>query len=634
MRLVVALFNSFSQLRHPVPILQLVGPPGMGKTSLIKDFLSFTGSAWAYADCAVTTFGQSSIDNEVLYKILLNGLYAEIRREWEEDLEVAKDAPKWNLKSENLMSKNRKNKRQIKFKVFEKMGCIQIVEASCPSALNRAVVIVIDNARDLMENHMQLLCALLRHKEYFSNVDFDLSKPCKRGIPVEVFPGDLSAFCIEFDAYNQESCRKIFSGLFSELAMDGLNTVLPAGTALTLSDHGEYTLRIALQNAAVSPTSSTPSTIKEVLFTETELASYWNKYVNEFVNICYAESKGNFNEMLFLCRQMWTVFMQPFLQGEVSGNHSKHPLLRFYRLPLVGCISLVSYRKLNTSLETVLELRQVPCDSLGTMESNLKKLQYSIGRHFKIALSNYGSHFISDLRDTTFLKTMPLHSQRKSAGNTLILSYNTQRISGKYLENAPLTGLDRVELPFIGRILVVAAALASFNNPNSDSSIMEQSMVSIPAKRRRKIPNGHRKILTPKPFTFIRWLALSDCLAYLVTNYGLEINSLLYEQITSLVRLRLITPWNTAEKFMGTSRSLTMQPIAAKFSELQYMNEFGEPFNSSSAASNIQKRIASSDQLFHLIDPFIKLFCQLPLEMVREMAKNLRNVKLDELLQL
>ncbi|KAJ1608037.1 ORC5 like AAA+ ATPase [Cryptosporidium canis] len=520
---------------NPVPYLQVLGMPGTGKYSLVRDMLRLSGSVFGYINGSYTkwlcgprggSLHKISVDNlftrpveQIRRKLVKSGIFSAKRRSIIDFVEELRLIRREYL--EYLHKRSGDGDDQDAVVSSEDSTNEGGPEAETGSRTeSRYIFLVVKDVTAISKNRPDLLLTLMRLHEHLRDV---VVLPAKRerftanvgfcvifidnfGIPEDFFCSHTPFPVIWFSSYGDIQTFDILANL--RLNSD-IREVGPGGEALRQCDRSNArsilvnTLLRSYVKGSIDyvPKSETdPSGIrlnltggdadKHSFIPMETLQSIWTEFVAELTTLLHPYIKSDFREIIFKTSNLWPVFLLPLVSGQL-------------------------YLARNADFD----------EQVGSVTQTLLKL---FRRHYGSLTKNVYSHYLPQLLQ-----------------GDLISSCEN---SGKILNYGFMKSDSQVSMPYFAKLLLVSAYVAS-KVPKKDDKTLFNSLVAskVRSRRGRRRPRqgatGGEESKKREAFSLIRWLAVADCIALHITgDHGIELSVPIFEQISEIIRVGLVIP--------------------------------------------------------------------------------------------
>ncbi|KAJ1605121.1 ORC5 like AAA+ ATPase [Cryptosporidium canis] len=540
---------------NPVPYLQVLGMPGTGKYSLVRDMLRLSGSVFGYINGSYTKWlcGQRggslhkiSVDNlfmrpveQIRRKLVKSGIFSARRRksgggQLEGELEGFSAS---TCSIIDFVEELRLIRREYSEYLHKNSGDSDDQDSvvNSESSTNeggagadaetgsrtesRHIFLVVKDVTAISKNRPDFLLTLMRLHEHLRDVEV---LPAKRerftanvgfcvifidnfGIPEDFFCSHTPFPVIWFSSYGDIQTFDILANL--RLNSD-IREVGPGGEALRQCDRSNA--RSILVNTLLR--SYVKGSIDYVPKSGTDPSGIR-------LNLTGGDDKHSFIPMEAL-QYIWTEFvaelttlLHPYIKSDFREIIFKTSnLWPVFLLPLVsGQLYLTRSADFDYQVNSVTQ--------------NLLKL---FKRHYGSLTKNVYSHYLPQLLQ----------------GDLISSSEN----SGKILNYGFMKSDSQVSMPYFAKLLLVSAYVAS-KVPKKDDKTLFNSLVAskVRSRRGRRRPRqgatGGEESKKRESFSLIRWLAVADCIALHITgDHGIELSVPIFEQISEIVRVGLVIP--------------------------------------------------------------------------------------------
>ncbi|OII76288.1 hypothetical protein cand_010460 [Cryptosporidium andersoni] len=536
---ILKIANMIGYVENPVPYLQIIGMPGSGKFSIIRDFLLYSnfpfgiinGCYSKWLSNSKDTFNKISADNiflspiQQLRKMLEKNGMKSLKRRRQTKTEGLSDNEDIELGTTHKLIEFINQLRLLKREYTE------YIYNNEDSTTRKSIFLIVKDVSTIAKNRPDILVALLSLHEHLWDVLW-LSKLNSRirddvkvnvsvifidniGIPDDLLCNHPQPPIIWFQSYSDIQCYKILTNAFNNsyiledlfdcvyLESDRTQTKGVVYNIVTQSLKDSYssdTLEIIMDDSNESYRIYLPLIKKKSEFIvdyipKDILYVIWTEFVAEILTALYPYIRSNFKELLFIIQIMWPVALYPLCIGEVNIS------------------------------------RSVLDGDSTTLHDTIQALILRLRRHFSIMIRNIGTHYISDLFQSD-----------------LILLKNSRKI----LLYGSLIDSSHTDLPYFAKILLVAAYIASLV-PRSNDKKLFLSLITLKlnsSKKRKKSlylnKKDNNKLSNDGSFSLNRWLGIADCISLHISGKeGIEQSVSILEQVNNIVRLGLVLPLNS-----------------------------------------------------------------------------------------
>ncbi|SBS81336.1 origin recognition complex subunit 5, putative (ORC5) [Plasmodium ovale curtisi] len=591
------LVNLLGDLRDPISVIQILGLPGMGKTKVVKNFIKQMNVPYAYVNCLMAVYQSGRSAKNIIYHTILKDLSINLLKEFN-DYRNSNNIVNYTYDPTKLVP-NQVSNTDCFFSTLHKLLSFRpnVEEVKYNSKKKER-----NNSNNKnKEEKNSISCKKINTKRNnelrkCNNKNYEKDKLYDRSV---VFILDNIRYLVRTHPdlfYALTRIHEYIKGPYNDL------------TKVNKITRG---LCVILINRSPLP--------DEIFDGLPQPPTVWfDSYSSNMCkNILYRQYNSICFESLLTCNDK-------DLKIYSMKNNNKEFLLKRNNVILendviydlwcryIDYIVNVSYKDYKSDFHELLFI----CSHMwplfikpildGTLEpivENINALQRNIDTHIRIATYNHSSHFTSELIDSVFLNENNLK--------------------------------NKIDLSFYSKILLVGAYLASRNLPLTDKRFFNATVkggaFSLP--RKRKARNKNESILTligqaiPKNFTFIRWLCLTDCLLVCFFDEQLILNSLICQQINTLVQLGFIT--------FSSSTNLSCLVRNSLMNGVQWSGYCGSALlNSTTNFSSLNNNIfceTNHSMTFDALDPYTKLVIQVPEETIRNISREMK-IPLDELI--
>ncbi|SCL97668.1 origin recognition complex subunit 5, putative [Plasmodium chabaudi chabaudi] len=619
------MINLLGDLRDPISVIQVLGLPGMGKTKVVKSFIKLLNVPYAYVNCLMAVYQSGKSAKNAIYHTILKDLSVSLLKEFDEykkfnnitdyQYDPTKLVPNHVSNTDVFFStlhkllsftpenefKLQKNDKEIKGN--DKRGKnIKINEKGKHNKLDKAGKKSQDissaekkQLEDEQNNTKKNRIKIYSNKNYYKDKLYDRSV---------VFILDNIRYLVRTHPdlfYALTRIHEYIKGPYNDLSKANKTT---RGLCVILINRSPLPDEI-FDGLPQPPTvwfdSYTSDMCKNILYRLYSTMCFESllTYNDKDLKIYYTtnNNQGSTGKEFVIKKN-----------NVVLENDVIYDIWCRY----IDYIINVSYKDYKSDFHELLFI----CSHMwplfikpiidGTLEpivENMNALQRNIDTHIRVATYNHASHFTFELTDSVFLNQTNLK--------------------------------NKIDLSFYSKILLLGAYLASRNSPLTDKRFFNATVkggaFNLPKKRKTR--NSNESILTligqsiPKIFTFIRWLCLTDCLLVCFFDEQLILNSLICQQINSLIQLGFVS-YYTPNNLSCLVRNSLMNGVQwsgfCGSTLLNSANNFAFLNNSVFCETN-------NSITYDPLDPYTKLTIQVPEETIRTISKELK-IPLDELI--
>ncbi|SCL97964.1 origin recognition complex subunit 5, putative [Plasmodium chabaudi chabaudi] len=619
------MINLLGDLRDPISVIQVLGLPGMGKTKVVKSFIKLLNVPYAYVNCLMAVYQSGKSAKNAIYHTILKDLSVSLLKEFDEykkfnnitdyQYDPTKLVPNHVSNTDVFFStlhkllsftpenefKLQKNDKEIKGN--DKRGKnIKINEKGKHNKLDKAGKRSQDissaekkQLEDEQNNTKKNRIKIYSNKNYYKDKLYDRSV---------VFILDNIRYLVRTHPdlfYALTRIHEYIKGPYNDLSKANKTT---RGLCVILINRSPLPDEI-FDGLPQPPTvwfdSYTSDMCKNILYRLYSTMCFESllTYNDKDLKIYYTtnNNQGSTGKEFVIKKN-----------NVVLENDVIYDIWCRY----IDYIINVSYKDYKSDFHELLFI----CSHMwplfikpiidGTLEpivENMNALQRNIDTHIRVATYNHASHFTFELTDSVFLNQTNLK--------------------------------NKIDLSFYSKILLLGAYLASRNSPLTDKRFFNATVkggaFNLPKKRKTR--NSNESILTligqsiPKIFTFIRWLCLTDCLLVCFFDEQLILNSLICQQINSLIQLGFVS-YYTPNNLSCLVRNSLMNGVQwsgfCGSTLLNSANNFAFLNNSVFCETN-------NSITYDPLDPYTKLTIQVPEETIRTISKELK-IPLDELI--
>ncbi|KAH8585202.1 ORC5 like AAA+ ATpase [Cryptosporidium sp. chipmunk genotype I] len=546
------LANTIGSNINSIPYLQVVGMPGTGKYSLVKDMLKKNDSVFGYMNGTYTkwlcnskggSINKISIENlfikpieQIRKKLIKKGIFNSKKRKsrigfFESDLESSSSANNIiefidELRlikkeySEYLKRHNSEGDSNLDddLNIERSTNDGEIEQAD--RVKSRSIFLIIKDVTTISKNRPDLLLTLMKLHEHLrdviilpakkenfvTNVNFSLIFIDNYGIPEDFFCSHTPFPVIWFSSYNDIQSFDIMANLRLDTDIksidpnDKISKVydrknsqsLLVNTLLTSYVKGsvDFIPKTETNSSGIKLNLLKDDTNKQNIISIELLYSIWTEFIAEIITVLHPYLKSDFKEIIFKVRSLWPVFLLPLVSGE----------LYFTRNENYG--------------EEVYSVTQ-------TLLNRFK-------RHYAALTKNIYSHFLPELFQ----------------GDLISNNINTSGI----LNYGFLKNVSQINMPYFTKLLLVSAYVASKVPKKDDKTLFHNLVASKLKSKKAKRKNNKQsseevESRNKEAFSLLRWIAIADCIALHITGkQGIELSVPILEQINDIVRLGLVIP--------------------------------------------------------------------------------------------
>ncbi|SCM00699.1 origin recognition complex subunit 5, putative [Plasmodium chabaudi adami] len=619
------MINLLGDLRDPISVIQVLGLPGMGKTKVVKSFIKLLNVPYAYVNCLMAVYQSGKSAKNAIYHTILKDLSVSLLKEFDEykkfnnitdyQYDPTKLVPNHVSNTDVFFSTLHKllsftpenefnlQKNDKEIKGNDKRGKnIKINEKGKHNKLDKAGKRSQDissaekkQLEDEQNNTKKNRIKIYSNKNYYKDKLYDRSV---------VFILDNIRYLVRTHPdlfYALTRIHEYIKGPYNDLSKANKTT---RGLCVILINRSPLPDEI-FDGLPQPPTvwfdSYTSDMCKNILYRLYSTMCFESllTYNDKDLKIYYTtnNNQGSTGKEFVIKKN-----------NVVLENDVIYDIWCRY----IDYIINVSYKDYKSDFHELLFI----CSHMwplfikpiidGTLEpivENMNALQRNIDTHIRVATYNHASHFTFELTDSVFLNQTNLK--------------------------------NKIDLSFYSKILLLGAYLASRNSPLTDKRFFNATVkggaFNLPKKRKTR--NSNESILTligqsiPKIFTFIRWLCLTDCLLVCFFDEQLILNSLICQQINSLIQLGFVS-YYTPNNLSCLVRNSLMNGVQwsgfCGSTLLNSANNFAFLNNSVFCETN-------NSITYDPLDPYTKLTIQVPEETIRTISKELK-IPLDELI--
>ncbi|SOV10433.1 origin recognition complex subunit 5 [Plasmodium gaboni] len=602
------LINLLGDLRDPISVIQILGLPGMGKTKVVKNFIKLTKVPYAYVNCLMAVYQSGRSAKNVIYHTILKDLSMNLLHEFNEYKRI-NNITNYSYDPTKLVPNHVSNTDNF-FSILHKLLSFkpEDIENNTTTAntrsgsnskkketkgqndiTNKNTKVEYNNNNDDNNNN----CNSVR---FNSNKNYYKDKLYDRSV---VFILDNIRYLVRTHPdlfYALTRIHEYIKGPYNDVTKANKTT---RGLCIILINRSPLPDEI-FDGLPQPPTvwfdSYTSEMCKNILYRLYNSMCFESllTYNDKDLKIYFV--KDNKNEFLIKRNDV------------ILENDVIYDIWCRY----VDYIINVSYKDYKSDFHELLFIcshmwplfiKPILDGVLEPIVENMNALQRNIDTHIRVATYNHSSHFTFELIDSVFLNENNLK--------------------------------NKIDLSFYSKILLVGAYLASRNLPLTDKRFFNATVkggaFTLPKKRKGK--NKNESILTlisksiPKNFTFIRWLCLTDCLLVCFFDEQLVLNSLICQQINTLIQLGFIS--------FSSPNNLSCLVRNSLMNGVQWSGYCGSALlNTTTNFSSLTNNIfceTNNSMTYESLDPYTKLVIQVPEETIRNISKEMK-IPLDELI--
>ncbi|KEG00522.1 origin recognition complex subunit 5, putative [Plasmodium vinckei vinckei] len=619
------MINLLGDLRDPISVIQVLGLPGMGKTKVVKSFIKLLNVPYAYVNCLMAVYQSGKSAKNAIYHTILKDLSVSLLKEFDEykkfnnitdyQYDPTKLVPnhvsntdvffstlhkllsftpenEFNLqKNDKEMKGNDKKGKNIKINEKGKHNKLDKGRSKSQNISSVEKKQLEDEQNNAKKNRIKIYS----NKNYYKDKLYDRSV---------VFILDNIRYLVRTHPdlfYALTRIHEYIKGPYNDLSKANKTT---RGLCVILINRSPLPDEI-FDGLPQPPTvwfdSYTSDMCKNILYRLYSTMCFESllTYNDKDLKIYYTtnNNQGNTGKEFIIKKN-----------NVVLENDVIYDIWCRY----IDYIINVSYKDYKSDFHELLFIcshmwplfiKPIIDGVLEPIVENMNALQRNIDTHIRVATYNHASHFTFELTDSVFLNQTNLK--------------------------------NKIDLSFYSKILLLGAYLASRNSPLTDKRFFNATVkggaFSLPKKRKTR--NSNESILTligqsiPKIFTFIRWLCITDCLLVCFFDEQLILNSLICQQINSLIQLGFVS-YYTPNNLSCLVRNSLMNGVQwsgfCGSTLLNSANNFAFLNNSVFCETN-------NSITYDPLDPYTKLTIQVPEETIRIISKELK-IPLDELI--
>ncbi|PHJ24644.1 origin recognition complex subunit 5 [Cystoisospora suis] len=433
----------------------------------------------------------------------------------------------------------------------------------------------------------------------------------------------------------------------SELPQDGDKTLRPEDS------------RGVCEGVVQTAASQTGEEIDEEDEVVLDVRLLWKHFVKHFTQTFHRYIRSDFHEQRFLCREFWGQAMSLLLledrgagdpalaaavqaatkaarcrahEEDCSFSPARPVPSRLANVEKEHAFSPVRCGSSHSVTATVTSPEAIAAASVAAISVLVKLLN----PHFRVALRNPFTRFLPDLQDCQVLDRVHV-----TVWGAAALDRDT--------------AARRIELPRLGKVLLVAACVAAYTPSSRDkrtfndtfgnffrvmrprrAPLLQSPLIAATARSKREWNADTSDIFPralPKTFTLTRWLALAECIG----GEGLGLTRAgVNQQITTLLRLGAVRIASGSAVSAGGGYGalgvlrLTEQSRGVEWTDplgwvVQQQQLLGPAYKGRGAdivSGGVTARSPDGD-LGDLLNPNTRLALQAPLGLVRETANSL-----------
>ncbi|CRG94360.1 origin recognition complex subunit 5, putative [Plasmodium gallinaceum] len=582
------LINLLGDLRDPISVIQILGLPGMGKTKVVKNFIKLMNVPFAYVNCLMAVYQSGRSARNVIYHTILKDLSINLLKEFNEYKKM-NNVINYSYDPTKLVP-NHVSSTDSFFSILHMLLSFK------PENENNRNIKKNENTYNKKNSPINKNNNEIKNIKMTTNQNYYKDKLYDRSV---VFILDNIRYLVRTHPdlfYALTRIHEYIKGPYNDLTKVNKTT---RGLCVILINRSPLPDEI-FDGLPQPPTvwfdSYTADMCKNILYRLYDTMCFESLLTINDKDLKIYYSKEKKKEFLIKRKEV------------ILENDVIYDIWCRY----VDYIINVSYKDYKSDFHELLFIcshmwplfiRPILDGTLEPIVENMNALQRNIDTHIRVATYNHASHFTFELIDSVFLNENNLK--------------------------------NKIDLSFYSKILLVGAYLASRNLPITDKRFFNATVkggaFSLPKKRKTKSKN--ESILTligqsiPKNFTFIRWLCLTDCLLVCFFDEQLILNSLICQQINTLIQLGFIT--------FSSPNNLSCLVRNSLMNGVQWSGYCGSTLlnttnNFSSIANNIFSE-SNNSMNYESLDPYTKLVIQVPEETIRNIAKEMK-IPLDELI--
>ncbi|CXH96062.1 origin recognition complex subunit 5, putative [Plasmodium berghei] len=619
------MINLLGDLRDPISVIQVLGLPGMGKTKVVKSFIKLLNVPYAYVNCLMAVYQSGKSAKNAIYHTILKDLSVSLLKEFDEYKKInnitdyqydptklvpnhvsntdvffstlhklLSFTPENEFKLKKTYKKIKENDKKVKnIKINEKPKQNKFDKAT--NKLNRISCEENKQLEDEQNNTKKNRIKIYSNKNYYKDKLYDRSV---------VFILDNIRYLVRTHPdlfYALTRIHEYIKGPYNDLSKANKTT---RGLCVILINRSPLPDEI-FDGLPQPPTvwfdSYTSDMCKNILYRLYSTMCFESllTYNDKDLKIYYTTNNNQRNNGKEFVIKKNNVVLENDVIYDIWCRY-------------IDYIINVSYKDYKSDFHELLFIcshmwplfiKPIIDGALEPIVENMNALQRNIDTHIRVATYNHGSHFTFELTDSVFLNQTNLK--------------------------------NKIDLSFYSKILLLGAYLASRNSPLTDKRFFNATVkggaFNLPKKRKTR--NSNESILTligqsiPKIFTFIRWLCLTDCLLVCFFDEQLILNSLICQQINSLIQLGFVS-YYAPNNLSCLVRNSIMNGVQwsgfCGSTLLNSANNFAFLNNSVFCETN-------NSITYDPLDPYTKLTIQVPEETIRTISKELK-IPLDELI--
>ncbi|OII71675.1 uncharacterized protein cubi_01289 [Cryptosporidium ubiquitum] len=639
------LANTIGSNNNSIPYLQVLGMPGTGKYSLVKDMLKRNGSIFGYMNGAYTKWlcnskggciNKIAVENlfirpieQIRKKLIKKGIFNNKKGRskislFENELESSSTSANNIIEfidelrlikkeySEYLQKHSSEENNSLDDDLNSESSTND-GEVELAKVKSKSIFLIVKDVTTISKNKPDLLLTLMKLHEHLRDV---IILPAKKekcivninycvifidnyGIPDDFFCTHLPFPVIWFSSYNDIQSFDIIANLrlntnIKEIDLD--NEILKVyerknsqsilvDTLLSSYIKGsiDFFPKTETNSSRIKLNLLKDDTNKQNIISIETLYSIWTEFIAEMITILHPYLKSDFKEIIFKINNLWPVFLLPLVSGELYFTRNK-----------------------NNDDE---------------IHSVTQKLLNRFKRHYDSLTRNVYSHFLPELFQGDLIST-----NENASG---ILNYG-------FLKN-----ISQINMPYFTKLLLLSAYVASKVPKKDDKTLFHNLVASkLKSKRGRKRTNkqnlGKVESRNKEAFSLIRWIAIADCIALHITGkQGIELSVPIFEQINDIVRLGLVIPVTGKWSQLVLSKGEASGPLfnISPLQDLSVGQNIGLEiamyrqgnigFNSSSGFNNLYNAVSTNnlkltylESPINIEDPRTLYIIQAPSEMI------------------
>lgn len=610
------LSNTIGNENNSLMYLQVVGMPGTGKYSIVKDFLKKNNSIFGFIN-GIYSKWLSNSKSGTLHKLSVDNIF----------VRPIEQIRKKMIKRGILKSKNKKLKSNLILNelddsinevnnLIEFINELRLIKKEYIQALinekqnvddseeikSKCIFLLVKDVTTISKNRPDLLLTLLKLHEHLRDIQlFPIEQKIQiyinfcvifidnNGIPEDLFCNHNPIPTIWFSAYNDLQCFNILVNLCINKNINYIDInnsfTLENNKNSIMFDSLKYSYRCEIiefikkndEYLGIKLLGINNDNFENFISTKF-LLSIWTEFIAEMITVLYSYLKSDFQELFFKIKHLWPVFLLPIISGEI--NIIKQKLIENYD-------------------NYIHEL----------IQSLIKRFK----RHYNSIIKNLYSHHIPDLFQGDLISTTNVSKR--------ILNYG-------FLKNN-----SYIEMPYFSKLLLISAYVASKVSKKNDNklfyNLVSSKLKSTKSKKKicqlKHIKDEKKE---QESFSLIRWLAITDCIAYHITgSQGIDHSITILEQINDIIKLGFVIPIGIKNNKLIHGKNDIQNPLSiiSPISDLNIGQNIGiemimykqnRSFKNNNQNYNYNSKLTNIDSLINIEDPRTLYILQTPLSII------------------